>query len=146
MTILRRCLVFDTYGNLATQPLNEETSAINNLLQELEGKYANDAETVGIKQWVAELKKRNNALSELMKNRFDESVSKSDIVVKEARAELDKAYRTITEKIDALVIVDGVKTYENFIRTWNAVIDKYAISLKRYKTSSQPREVPNEQI
>jgi transcription elongation GreA/GreB family factor len=123
-------IVFDTYGNVAIQPLNEETSAINNILQELEGKYSNDAEAVGIKQWVAELKVRNTALSDLMKNRFDETASKSDIVVKEARAELDKAYRTIAEKIDALVIVDGVNMYENFIRTWNAVVEKYTNSMK----------------
>ncbi len=126
-------IVFDTYGNLATQPLNEETSAIYNILQELEGKYSREAETVGIKQWVAELKKRNTALSDLMKDRFDESASKSDIVVKEARAELDKAYRTIAERIDALVIVEGAKTYENFIRTWNAVVEKYAVALRRKK-------------
>ena len=118
---------------VAAQPLNEETSAIYNILQELEGKYSREAETVGIKQWVAELKKRNNALSDLMKDRFDESASKSDIVVKEARAELDKAYRTIAEKIDALVIVEGAKTYENFIRTWNAVVEKYANGLRRRK-------------
>jgi hypothetical protein len=32
-------ILFDTYGNLAVKPLNEETSAIYNILQELEGTY-----------------------------------------------------------------------------------------------------------
>ena len=135
-------IVFDTYGNLATQPLNEETSAIYNLLQELEGKYAREAETVGIKQWVAELKKRNTALSDLMKDRFDETADKSDIVVKQARAELDAAYRTIIERIDALAIVEGVKNYESVIKKWNAVVDKYANSLRHRRGGdlSHPNE------
>ncbi len=56
-----------------------------------------------------------------------------------ARAELDKAYRTITEKIDALVIVEGAKTYENFIRTWNAVVEKYANGLRRRRDGDLSR-------
>jgi hypothetical protein len=79
-------ILFDTYGNLASKPLNEETSSIYNILQELEGNYAAAAEKVGITAWIAELKTRNNKLGELMKERFDESASKSDIVVKTARA------------------------------------------------------------
>jgi len=48
-------IVFDTYGNVADKPLNEETSAIYNILQELKGSRAADAAAVGIAAWVAEL-------------------------------------------------------------------------------------------
>jgi hypothetical protein len=123
--------VFDTYGNLAVKPLNEETSAMYNILQELEGKYAEAAKTVGITSWIAELKTRNNKLSDLMKERFDESASKSDIVVKVARAELDKCYVSIAERINALVIVEGTADYEAFIKTWNVVVAKYVVGLGR---------------
>jgi hypothetical protein len=34
------------------------------------------------------------------------------------------------EKINALVIVEGVAVYENFIRTLNAVIAKYVLLAK----------------
>jgi FtsZ-binding cell division protein ZapB len=125
--------VFDTYGNLAVKPLNEETSAIYNILQELEGKYAAAAEKVGITQWIAELKIRNNKLSELVKERFDESASKSDIVVKDARTQLDQLYASIAERIDALLIVEGAEVHEAFIKTWNVIITKYAAGLNRGK-------------
>ena len=118
-------IVFDTYGNIAKKPLNEQTSATYNILQELEGKYAGDVAVVGIQQWVAELKARNNAFSDLMKERFDESALRTDIVLREARAELDKSYRTIAERINALVIVEGASTYEAFIKTLNVIIKKY---------------------
>ena len=122
-------VVFDTYGNVAVKPLNEQTSAVYNLLQELQGKYASDTETVGITQWAAELQARNNAFSELMKERFDETGSRCDIVLREARAELDQSYFAIREKINALVIVEGEADYGNFIRTLNAVVAKYTAIL-----------------
>ncbi|MDR2910270.1 MAG: DUF6261 family protein [Bacteroidales bacterium] len=39
-------IVFDTYGNVAAKTLNEETSAITNLIQELAGTYSEDTKTV----------------------------------------------------------------------------------------------------
>jgi hypothetical protein len=122
--------VFDTYGNIAKKPLNEQTSATYNILQELKGKYATDTVAVGIGGWVSELEARNNAFADLMRERFDETAGRTDIVLKEARSEVDAAYFSIREKINALVIVEGVANYENFIRTFNAVIAKYAVSAK----------------
>lgn len=123
-------IVFDTYGDVARKPLNEQTSAVYNILQELKGKYAPDTVSVGIGSWVSELEVRNNAFADLMRERFDETASRSDIVLKEARAEVDAAYFAIRERINALVVVEGVSAYENFIRTLNAVIAKYALLTK----------------
>jgi hypothetical protein len=129
--------VFDTYGNVASKPLNEETSAIYNILQELRGKYAADVATVGIGQWVSELESRNNAFGELVKNRFDETAARTDIVLKEARAKLDEAYKTIAERVNALAVVEGVADYEAFIRTLNAVVAKYAVKHHRHHRPAQ---------
>jgi len=118
-------IVFDTYGNVPKKPLNDQTSAVYNILQELKGKYASDATLVGINAWVLELETRNNAFAELMRDRFDETASRTDIVLKEARLEVDAAYFAIRERINALVIVEGPAAYESFIRTLNAVISKY---------------------
>jgi hypothetical protein len=131
-------IVFDTYGNVASKPLNEETSAIYNILQELRGKYAVDVATVGIGQWVAELENRNKAFENLVKERFDETAARTDIVLKEARAKLDDAYRTITEMVNALAVVEGVAAYEQFIRTLNAVIAKYAVKHHRHHHHAEP--------
>jgi hypothetical protein len=117
--------VFDTYGNLASKPLNEETSAINNIIQELEGTYASDVGKVGLTNWVMELKKRNEEVSGLIEERFDESAGRSTVVLKEARAALDESYRGIVERLNALVIIEGEENYEPFIKRWNAVITQY---------------------
>jgi hypothetical protein len=130
-------ILFDTYGNVASKPLNEETSAIYNILQELQGKYAEDVTAVGIAQWVAELKSRNATFEVLVKERFDETANRTDIVLKKARAELDEAYRVIVELIDALAIVEGEANYEPFARTLNAVIAKYAVKHHHHRNHQQ---------
>ena len=142
-------IIFDTYGNVTNKPLNEETSAIYNILQELKGKYAADAESVGLTLWVTELETRNLAFEALVKERFDETAARTtDIVMKQARAQLDEVYKTIVERINALAVVEGVTAYEAFIKTLNAVIAKYAVKHHHHKhnhqtPATQTQETPN---
>ena len=110
--------------------MNEQTSAVYKILQELKGKYAPDTALVGISSWVSELEARNNAFADLMRKRFDETAARTDIVLKEARIEVDNAYFAIRERVNALAVVEGLSVYENFIRTFNAVIAKYALLAK----------------
>jgi len=118
-------ILFDTYGNVSIKPLNEQTSAIHNILQELKGEYLQAAQTVGLQGWTAELETRNAAFDALMLERFDEAASKTDVVVRTARAELDAVYHKIVERINALVVIEGEEQYRQFIKTLNQVIAKY---------------------
>ena len=118
-------IVFDTYGNIARKSLNEQTSATYNILQELEGKYASDVAKAGLGEWVAELKSLNIAFAGLVRERVDEGSVKVDIVLKKARTQLDEAYYSIVERVNALVVVEGVADYEPFIRKLNISIAKY---------------------
>jgi len=52
-------------------------------------------------------------------------------VLRKARTALDAAYRTIIERINALVIVEGEEQWIDFIRSLNTVIDKYAVAIKQ---------------
>ena len=127
-------IVFDTYGNIAVLPLNDQTSLTYNILQEFEDNYAEDVKTVGIAQWLSELKERNSTVNNLMKERFDETASKNDVVLKDARAELDSIYNAIVERINAFALVEEEsKVYGDFIKTWNVIVDKYAAGLRRGK-------------
>ena len=124
-------ILFNTYGNLAKRPINEQTSGVHNLVQELEGRFAADIQTVGVQEWVVELKDANNAFAELYRQRFDETTERTDVVLRKARTELDAAYRTIIERINALVVVEGEQQWTDFIRSLNTVIDKYAVTIKQ---------------
>jgi hypothetical protein len=118
-------ILFDTYGNLSHKPLNEQTSAVNNILQELKGNYLEATRTVQIDGWANELEARNNAFDVLVKGRADEAAAKTDVVVKQARVELDGAYDAVVERINAYAVIEGGEMYERFIKTFNFVIAKY---------------------
>lgn len=121
-------VVLDAYKTDISKSMNSETSAIYNLLQELDlPKYGDDRINCNLNPWLNELKNRNEALEHLMKERYDENAFKTDIVLKDARREIDGAYRRIVEQINALVLVEGLTKYESFVRRLNAVIEKYSI-------------------
>ncbi|MDR2582570.1 MAG: DUF6261 family protein [Fibromonadaceae bacterium] len=138
-------ILFDTYGNVASKPLNEETSAIYNILQELKGKYSADTASIGISQWVAELETRNKTFEALVKERFDETAHRTDIVLREARGKLDESYRIIIERLNALAVVEGEAAYEAFMRTLNAVVAKYAVKHHRHRLNPDSPDSPDSQ-
>jgi ElaB/YqjD/DUF883 family membrane-anchored ribosome-binding protein len=124
-------ILFDTYGNVAKKPLNEETSAIHNLLQELNGKFAQDVVTVGIAEWVFELKASNQTFNLLIKDRYEETAMRTDLVLKDCRQKVDDVYRAIVERVNAYVVIEGETAYKDFISNMNAVITKYHAALMR---------------
>jgi len=132
---LRLKILFDTYGRIARKTMNEETSAIYNLLKDLQGRYVLDVATVGIGGWVEELKARSEAFETLMASRFDETTARTSIVLKDARSEIDALYSAIRSRINALVLVEGAAAYEPFIKSLNTVIAKYAVKHRHHSLS-----------
>ena len=123
-------ILLDTFGNLSKKPLNEQTNAIHNILQELRGKYAGDVTTTGIGGWADELERTNNKVILLVKERADETVEKTTIALKDARVKLDAAYKVIVERINALVVVEGDANYERYVKGLNEIIHRYMQAVK----------------
>jgi len=119
-------MVFNAYEDVARKSSRKETSVIYNVLQELQDKYEAEMTLVGIVQWAAELKTRNATYEALVKGRSDEAASKTNIVLKKARVELDVVYRAIVDRVNALMLVEGETAYEQFAKKLNAMISKYA--------------------
>ena len=129
-------VLFDTYGNLAQKPLNEETSAIYNLIQDLNGQYRADVSKINLAEWVNELQNANKKVSQLMENRYEESAAKTDLVLKKVRLQIDAVYRNIIERTNAFAIIsdaDETDIFLEFMRYFNTVIDKYRLIIaQRY--------------
>jgi len=126
-------IVFDTYGRINVKPLNEQTSAIYNLLQDLDStKYRLDANHVGIIDWLRELETRNNNFADLVRQRFEESAKKVNVVMKEARKNTDDIYNEIIEFINAKVVIDGIEKYDNVVKTLNVIIAKFTFRRQRH--------------
>ena len=83
-------IVLNAFGNVAQLPLNEETSAIYNLIQELTEKYADSVSKLGAMPWINRLQADNEAYEALVKGGYAEDATKTELKAKETRSEVDK--------------------------------------------------------
>jgi hypothetical protein len=115
----RLMVVFDHFGNLAVKTYDDETNALNNLIDELNTSGAADVATVGISEWITELKANNDAFVALMHARYDEQTTKTSLKLRDARTAIDLAYRKIIHRIEALITVNGEEDYTGFVNDLN---------------------------
>ena len=122
-------IVFDRFGNVAQLPLNEETSAIYNLYQEVTEKHTADAEKLGLLPWMNKLKADNEAYEALVTGSYEEEATKTELKAKETRTEVDVVVRQIIERVEALIVIEGEAGYTEFVRRLNLIFDRYANTL-----------------
>jgi len=81
------------------------------------------------------------------KSLIDETTAKTDIVLKDARAEADASYYAMCERLNALALIESVAAYEPFIRSLNTVIAKFKLAKhhrhRHNAEHAQPEETPN---
>jgi len=134
-------IILDTYGNIARKPLNEQTSAVYNLLQELQGKYKEDIKKIGLEEWVNQLKITNQQFDTLVKDRYDESAAKIDAVMKEVRKELDVVYKNLVDMVNVFAMIESDKeVFISFIKTLNVIIAKYATIMAQQAGKRQSKK------
>ncbi len=126
-------IVIDHFGNINAKTYDEQTAAIKSLIADLNGQYAADVETLRLDEWLTELQANNNAFEALMNERYSDDAGKTQLRMKEVRKEVDTAYRTITTRIDALVVVNGLETYAPFIKELNIRVEKFNNTLAQRK-------------
>jgi hypothetical protein len=129
----------------------EASSAIYNLLQDLQGTFAADITLLGFGKWVTDMEAAEENFQTLYEQRTQESVDKPKEHLRDVRKQVDAYYRSISEILYARLLADGLgddvvvdpndlKTgpYEdgtpeeekgnityNFVLAWNEVLKKY---------------------
>ncbi|KAA6303658.1 MAG: hypothetical protein EZS26_000209 [Candidatus Ordinivivax streblomastigis] len=127
-------VIFEHYGNIAAKTLDQETAAIDDLLRELlTDEHATCLALLGLTDWANQLNTENQKFKDLMMARYDEAAQRPTIRMKAARTAVDKAFRTILDQVEALVLVNGIQTYESFIRELNVVMERYKHILAQEK-------------
>lgn len=117
--------LFDQYGNIAAKSFAEETAAINNLISKLNMDYAADVTALGIESWLSELQVNNTAFDTLFKSRNSKEAEKTQLRMKQVRLEVDAAYRQITNRINAAIIMNGETAYKVFVDALNQWIGMF---------------------
>jgi hypothetical protein len=119
-------IVLEHYGNIAAKALDQETAAIDDLLRELnEGENRNAINVLGIEEWTRQLEYENQTFKDLMIARYGEVSQRPTTNMKQVRKEVDNAFRNLTDRMDAIVELNGIALYEPFIKELNAVIERH---------------------
>ena len=136
-------IVFDRFGNVAQLPLNEETSAIYNLVQEVMTNHNADVVKLGLTLWMNKLNFDNKAYETLVKGGYEEEAAKTELKAKTTRAEVDKVVRQIIERIEALIVVEGEINFADFVRRLNLIFESYANTLAQRQGISKAKKKDN---
>jgi hypothetical protein len=124
----RLMLVFNTYNKptpIINLPYDAETAAINNMLNEFEGKYLADLKITGLDAWANELRIRNDAFDQVAIAYNEQQSEKPPFLPKEVRRETDAVYKDIVLVISAAIVTEGDAAYVPFVTELNTLIKHY---------------------
>lgn len=109
-------------------PLSRQTGLMTNFIQDLETKYGEQVESLGLTPFVTMMKDGNEKVKAGLLSRDSQRAGQSKAAMLSARADTDAAYQTIVDKINALYLVDTTNTNE-YVTT----IDEINAQIKHYK-------------
>jgi hypothetical protein len=140
----RIVILLDHYGNIAEKPYNEETAAIYNFAQDIRSKYANEIDALDLNGWIDELERANNEFEKTVLERNQEYAGKTQLKMVDIRKKADRTYLDIVERIEALSLIRNDSALDDFIKTLNANIDRYVLSINRRAGKSKTKNGNNE--
>lgn len=114
----------EKYGkNIQNKPLKEETAIITNLLQDLSTSELQQAVSIiGAEKWIENLRTANEAFAKIHNDRTQEQSLIETGKTKEARQELQEAFKVLVQTINALAVINGKEKYQNVINLINEEI------------------------
>lgn len=110
------------YGNITGMAYNEEYGRMHNLLQDFAALGVGKQKQIYIDAWVTELQLRYDEFMAADAIRTAEESTRIIGVVKQARIDADAGFRTLTERVNALALVNGEAPYATFIDHVNVII------------------------
>lgn len=122
--------IIKTYAINTEAQMDEESGVIDNFLTDISTPEMKENVTaIGAETFVENMRKGNEEVEKLLKERDKEDSTKVTGALKQARVIADKAYAAVTEAIESFNYVEG--GYADFIITWNGTIDRYKEMLNR---------------
>ena len=130
----------DKYSLSASDEYMKETTAISQMIQEMEGDAQAVAAltTTGLDEWLADLKAKNAAFLTKMNERTAEQAGQQKGIVRDSRLAAEAAYRNVVKLLNAMAICEvpaGVD-YAPAIDHLNAEVEHYRQILARKGVST----------
>jgi len=111
-----------THANMA---FDEETLAINNLLQDININYQNEIAALGLADLIKLLRIKNNYFNSLSNDFVIETSRRTLFRMKEVRQSIDLAYANIIHRVNVMIFVNGIDYFTFFIKQLNLLIKAY---------------------
>jgi hypothetical protein len=110
------------FGNIRGKAYEEESAAVQVLLDDLNGVYAPQVALVGLQAWVAELTEAETAFTQLYLQRGSEIALRPQERMTDVRREIEASYHVMSTIIGASTIVDTSGAYDEFIAKLNTQV------------------------
>jgi hypothetical protein len=110
------------FGNIRRKAYEEESAAVQVLLDDLNGAYAPQASLVGLQAWMMELMEAEVAFIQRYLQRSDEIAFRPQGRMTDVRRQIETAYHSMTILVDASAIVDTSGVYDDFIAKLNVQV------------------------
>ena len=140
------------YKGTTRLSFNDQTGMVDNFIQAAESDSCKaDFITLGLNEWVAELKKVNQKCAGLSDaRRLESGLRNTPLKTNDTRPAFYKAYDVLVDSLNALALVNGEDKYLELFTWWNAMIDEFRVSVslrlgkgKGGKTDSGSSNRPN---
>ena len=136
-------IILNTYGNIANESYDEETALISKFVEELQGNYLTETELLGLAEWAEELKKSNTVFQTLKDQRYSEESGKTELRMKNVRKQTDEVYKSIINRINAQILLNGEANYKDFVTALNLRIEHYKTLIVQHKKRASASSATN---
>lgn len=129
------------YNIAPKEQLDKETGLLVNLIYDLENKYADEIEKLGLGLFLTQLKESNFSVRTYTDNRNKELLEKPAYKLAEARKFTDTIYQEVVKLINAHAALEGDALYKNLITLQNQEIVHYKQQVLKQSVTS-PSDAP----
>jgi hypothetical protein len=124
-------IVFSHYGNIGKEAYRQELASSYNLMQDLRARK-DDVTLLNLEPWMQAHEKAAAALAAILDERTGETAQQTELRVGQVRRELDAVYQQITDRIDAMINLNGRDFVPGFVAEYNAHALEYKNKLAQH--------------
>jgi hypothetical protein len=124
--------VINNIGNPTNLGDSKATAELYNLVARLDT-FASKINIIGANVRLKELEDANRKFERLQNEWFKAGAKKSSITITNIRLQLAPVYKSIVYRINALIEINGVDQYKNFVDAHNKMIEYYRNILAQRK-------------
>ncbi|MDR1339026.1 MAG: DUF6261 family protein [Prevotellaceae bacterium] len=118
--------LLENYGDLARADYDAETAGIDSVVMRLNSlDYILAVQALGLTPWITELANRNALFCSYVDDVAQEQLRKPEISFSQARRETDGAFHSITDRVTALINLNGPDMYVLFVDELNVLTNHY---------------------